>query len=746
MEDTQNHHLAVESRHGHPMLRGGRRGTYKHGFSHAQMESLAAICDTLIPSIPTENSPQKPADKDVESFYLLSGSQNGVPTQVAELIAKRVKSDGLLLARVTLWLLWTRLGTFILCGSASIKKEFPYLQSFPEIPQAKREQILLSWSRGSRFSFMKFFFKIFKICTLYIFYSMVDENAQNPTWNAIGYSPPAPNKSNSGRQPLDRGVIDACSSPGKNFPSLFQGTGFTVTEENLNGKKVWKIECDAVVIGSGSGGGVAAGVLAKAGYRVIVLEKGKYYARDDLTQLEGPSMDQMYESGGILSTNDTKVHIMAGSTVGGGSVINWSASIRTPPHVLKEWGKQHDLPLFESQEYQNAMNMVCERLGVQEGCERENFQNSVLRKGCAKLGYNVENVPRNAPENHFCGSCCFGCRTGAKKGTDETWLVDAVEAGALILAGCRAEKVVHRPNIAGLRRAVAVGVVARLDDGGGERIFVQAKVTVTACGSMLTPPLLRASGLRNPNIGKNLRLHPVQMAWGYFPEGEPPDGKSYEGGIITAICKEGARWGQSGYGSINQTPALGPGSFAALVPWISGADMKARMRRYDRTAHVFALVRDRGNGSVMREKDVEYRLAESDRETMLEGLGRALRILIAAGATEVGTHRSDGFRLKVAGATEDDVEEFLRGCTRGRNRSVWSTSCSAHQMGSCRMGRDDVAGGVDWKGESWEVEGLFVCDGSVLPTAVGVNPMITIQSVALCISNAILQFLRNKKN
>lgn len=730
--------------HGHPMLRGGRRTSQSHGFSASQIKSLAAICDAFIPSVlPTKDL----QDPEVESFYRLSGSQNGIPEQVAELMAKRVKPIGLVMARCLLWLLATRLGTWMLCGSASLKEEFPYLQAFSDIKQGAREQIMLDWSRGRRFAFLKFAFKIFKTCCVFAFYTVVDENAENPTWKGIGYSPPEPetNSVASGR-PLEKGVIDLSSALEKDLPRLFQDRGFTVTEEeNFSGKeKAWKVECDAVVIGSGSGGGVAAGVLAKAGYRVIILEKGKYYARDDLTLLEGPSFDQMYESGGILPTNDGKVLVMAGSTVGGGSAINWAASIRTPPHVLKEWSKQHDLPLFESQDYQDAMNAVCGRLGVQDGCSKESFQNSVLSTGCAKLGFHFEKVPRNSTEDHFCGSCCCGCRSGNKKGADETWLVDAVDSGSIILAGCKAENILCQ-KIPAKRKQRAAGVVASFGVKERRRIFIQAKVTVAACGSLLTPPLLRSSGLRNPNIGRNLHLHPVQMAWGFFPENQEPTGKPHEGGIITTICKEGAKWEQSGYGTIIQTPAVAPGSFAAMIPWTSGLDMKDRMRKYHRTAHVFCLARDRGSGIVRGEKDIAYRLAESDKENLKEGLRRCLRILIAAGATEVGTHRSDGERLSVKGATDDEIEEFLNNQGKGR-RGVWPILFSAHQMGSCRMGKDEESGGVDWKGESWEVEGLFVCDGSLLPTSVGVNPMITIQSVAFCVAKYILQFLRTNSS
>ncbi len=149
------------------------------------------------------------------------------------------------------------------------------------------------------------------------------------------------------------------------------------------------IECDAVVVGSGAGGGVAAAVLAKAGYKVVVLEKGQYFARQDLSLLESPSLREMYENGGSIATSDGRLSIIAGATLGGGTAVNWSASFHTPPHVLREWSEEHELSLFASDEYAQAMETVCKRLSVQPNCNKENFQNSVLREGCTKLGYEV---------------------------------------------------------------------------------------------------------------------------------------------------------------------------------------------------------------------------------------------------------------------------------------------------------------------------------------------------------------------
>jgi long-chain-alcohol oxidase len=129
------------------------------------------------------------------------------------------------------------------------------------------------------------------------------------------------------------------------------------------------------------------------------------------------------------------------------------------------------------------------------------------------------------------------------------------------------------------------------NNGIPTKLRIEAKVSISACGALMTPPLLRSSGLRNRHVGRNLHLHPVSMAWGYFPDTNQITGKCYEGGIITSMHRVTDR-------TIIETPALGPGAFASLVPWESGRDMKERMRRYARTAHAFALVRDRAAGTV----------------------------------------------------------------------------------------------------------------------------------------------------
>ncbi|KAK7835097.1 long-chain-alcohol oxidase fao4a [Quercus suber] len=650
---------------------GREKGERVNSLSSWEMDSLIALCDTFLPSIDVSNLT---TDDSVVKFYTTSASMAGTPERVGALISDRLKHPKKWLMRVALW-----------------------------VSPQKREEIVLSLS-FSYFYLLRMLSKAMKILTLYAFFTQVDEKDNNLSWKAIGYSGPDPEFKTQTEQlkalkkigykesdeeedgskewfcgPLYRGLINLKQSRDMAANTLRRlGFPVSVLPQKTNPPSLSYpsliIQCDAIVIGSGSGGGVVAGVLAKAGYKVLVLEKGNYCDRKNLSLLEDPTMDQMYLSSGLLATDDMGVLVLAGSTVGGGSTINWSASIKTPQHVINEWCDHYELELFGSELYKEALDVVCEKMGVQSEFQDEGFNN-----------------------------------------------------------------------------VTATGVAFEFEYNGAKDIAViESKVTIVACGAISTPALLKKSGLKNGNIGKNLHLHPVTMAWGYFPDTPLPnvwpeeDKKSYEGGIMTAMSTVVANLDGSGYGAVIQTPSLHPGTFSILMPWISGTDMKNRMCRFSRTAHIFALARDKGSGTVVSPNSISYSMEVADEESLKKGLEKILRILAAAGAEEIGTHHCKGKTLNVKNVGSTEFERFVKEESSRALRGLSMPICSAHQMGSCRMGVDPKKSVVNQMGETWEVEGLFVADTSVFPTALGVNPMVTVQAIAYCTAQSALQVLRMK--
>ncbi|PIN26290.1 Glucose dehydrogenase/choline dehydrogenase/mandelonitrile lyase (GMC oxidoreductase family) [Handroanthus impetiginosus] len=749
-----------------------KKNVKKGPYSEGQMEALSALCDTLLPSIDVSDDLD---DDSVVQFYRASASMAGTPQRLAILLGEKIQHPKSYLSRLALWLLSTWFGTFILCGTKSLSGQFPYFQRFSQISLERRAQILLSWS-DSCFSLFRLLYTATKIFTLLVFFTQVNDEGGNVSWRAIGYhrpdltarKPAIENAHQSGDETPDR---QDCASDKEQFGPLHKGIiklnkskemalhklqklGFPISRQHSKKMKIkslkpsFIIKCDAVVVGSGSGGGVVAGVLAEAGYKVLVLEKGSYLARKNLSLLEGEAMDQMYLGHGILGTENMDILLLAGSTVGGGSTINWSASIRTPPHVIKDWSENYNLEFFDSKVYQKALDVVCEKMGVQMEIEDEGFNNMILRKGCENLGYPVETIPRNAPSDHYCGWCSLGCRDGRKNSVSETWLVDLVESGnGAILTGCEVIKVVMDQE-KGRKRATGVAFLFK-DEGVEETVIVESEVTIVSCGAICTPPLLKRSGLKNPNIGRNLHLHPVVLAWGYFPD--TPDGwpeaekRSYEGAIMTAMSKTGSNLEPFNYGGIIQTPSLHPGMFSALMPWRSGRDIKNRLLKFSRTAHIFALARDKGSGVVNSPTDISYKMVDSDQENLCEGFEKVLRILAAAGAEEIGTFHKKGRVLSVKQADKEEFERFVKEESLRPLKKLSSPICSAHQMGSCRMGVAPKGSVVSPKGETWEVEGLYIADSSVFPTALGVNPMVTVQAIAYCVGQSVLEYLGGKK-
>ncbi|HEX3214792.1 MAG TPA: GMC family oxidoreductase, partial [Actinomycetota bacterium] len=481
-----------------------------------------------------------------------------------------------------------------------------------------------------------------------------------------------------------------------------------------------ELACDVVVVGSGAGGGVVAAGLARAGLNVVVLEKGGYAAERDFTHQEGDAYRDLYLYAMTLTTDDLGCRIIAGSTLGGGTVVNYSTSFLTPPAVLAEWAEVSGVEAFASGEVAAAGAAVAARVGVTEGQSRPGVRDQLLERGLAKLGWHAGPLPRNVrgcPQDAGCGWCGFGCRVGAKQSTLVTYLEEAAAAGARLVVGADARRVLT----AGGR---AIGVEARTD--GGHRLVVRAQAVVAAAGAIETPALLLRSGLGG-QVGRHLRLHPGTAAMGVFDEPV----RWWEG-TLQARYSAQLRERLGPYAPIFETVPVHPGTAAVALPWRSAAEHRAQMERSANLSLVGVLCRDSGAGRVRVDRDgsprVRWRLAPADEARMAQGLAAAGEVLAAAGASEVfSVHRQRfAFRPGDPGAQRAWAEATRRaGFGGGR-----ATLASYHQMGSCRMGTDPASSAVGPDHQTHELPGLYVADASLFPTASGVNPMLSVMALA----------------
>ncbi|KAF2843546.1 long-chain fatty alcohol dehydrogenase [Patellaria atrata CBS 101060] len=523
------------------------------------------------------------------------------------------------------------------------------------------------------------------------------------------------------------------------------------------------LDTDVVIVGSGCGGAVAAKNLAEAGHRVVLVEKAYHWTSAHFPMNPDDAAQHLYMNNQLMASDDQSISVFAGQTWGGGGTINWSASLQTQGFVRKEWADE-GLTFFTSAEFQNSLDRVCDRMGVSTDNIQHNPANRVLLEGGRKLGYAVKPVPLNTGgKQHSCGYCSTGCPSCEKQGPVVSWLPDAARAGAEFIEGFDAQNVVF-DTIGGKKMATGVrGVWRSRDKGKGvngsgvisREVFINAKRVIVSAGTLQSPLLLLRSGLTNPQIGRNLKLHPVSLMGGIHKE----ETKPWEGSIITAVVHEFDNLDGAGHGVKIETSVGQPASFLVFFPWKGGLDFKVFASRLKHMTSIFSMARDIGSGYVYPEPStgqvkISYTVSPQDKKHILEGLIACAKIQYVAGAQEIFTAIPGVSRfIREKSNTNDDHEginnpkfqEWLAEIRRAGFPAPETPFTSAHQMGTCRMGVSPRNSVVDPKGQVWGTESLFVADASVFPSASGVNPMITNMAISDWISKGIAKGLKKEE-
>src|SRR6266404_5103779 len=485
-------------------------------------------------------------------------------------------------------------------------------------------------------------------------------------------------------------------------------------------EKETTLTCDVCVIGSGSGGGVAAGELAAAGKDIVVLEAGNYYDDADFDGAELAGFQRLYVEGGFAGTQDQSVGILAGECLGGGTVVNYCTSFRTPDDIRSEWAEA-GARWIAGAEYTRSLDAVCERLHVNREHNCVSAREQALERGLRALGWHVDRMPRNVTEceqGKICGYCGYGCAIGAKQSATKTWLADAQAKGARFLVGTRAERV---------RVEAGAGTGVEAVSKGGHRVSVKCKTVVVACGAIHTAALLLRSGLGNEHIGRHLHLHPVSNVFGIFEEEIRP----WEG-TMQAIYSDEHRFLTGNFGVKYETTALQPVIGVAVLPWRDPAQYRSLLAKLSHISAIGVLLRDRDGGRVTIDEEghpvSHYSLSNFDRAHLRSGFIGAARILEAAGARQVFSPHAKwcGYEPGRIGS----LDTF----TQAMDSAGWDSGplalFSFHIQGTARLGGSRKSSATNPDGEAWEARNLYAMDSSCFPSASGVNPMISIEAIA----------------
>jgi len=471
-----------------------------------------------------------------------------------------------------------------------------------------------------------------------------------------------------------------------------------------------ELQADVCVIGSGAGGSVLAAGLAARGRRVVVLEAGPYATRADFSQVEGEAYPMLYQDRFTRATADGSISILQGRSVGGGTTVNWTTCFRTPERVQAFWKDRFGLELGLDPHFE----AVEERLNIAEW-PINNQNNEVLRRGCEALGWEWGRLRRNVLGCADSGYCGLGCPYDAKQAMLITTIQDLLDAGGTLVAECEVLGLDHDG-----RRVTSVHGRSK-----GHAVNVRADRVVVAGGAINSPCLLLANDI-DPNglVGKNTFLHPVVAVGGIYDEviagwqGAPQSIGSHQ-----FIEREGV-------GFFMEVPPLQP--MLASAGFLGFGPMQHEfMSQLAHVCSIISLMADgfheaAPGGTVTLRADgrphVDYPISEGLAQAMKAAHIAMARVHLAAGVKVASTLHAEPVVME----TEADLER-LEDAPYG---TLWHSIFTAHQMGGCRMAAAASEGVVTPDHRVNGFDNLFVVDGSVLPTSLGVNPSETLYGLA----------------
>ena len=486
------------------------------------------------------------------------------------------------------------------------------------------------------------------------------------------------------------------------------------------------IQCDVCIIGSGAGGATVAAGLTQLGLDVVVLEAGEYHTQKDFDMDEAKAFQLRYQEQGLRSTDDVSIAILQGRGVGGSTTINWTSCFRTPPKILDLWQDKFGIQSLSTETLAAHFDAVEERLSIQNWQESLiNPNNQVLMRGAKKLGWDYATLRRNVKGCHNSGYCGMGCPTNAKQGMLVTHIADGLQNGMRLYANTEAEKIVVHNN-------KVEKIIVRMDVSKNGKIEsiqrnIYPKICVSSCGAINGPALfLRSNINHNDLVGTRTFLHPVVGLASIFTEAI----NGWYGAPQSVSSHHFIERGVDKVGFFFEAAPTHP-ILAATAATGFGHAQQEFMKKLSHASFLIALHRDgvvdgdnggtvsvTPSGRIKLQYPISTMLQESFRTSMQKGA----ELCLAAGATEVQSLHSPAVVMK----TTSDIQKLDQAFYGTLQHRIFT----AHQMGGLAMGADPKSSVVNDHLQHHQISNLFVVDGSVFPTSLGVNPSETIYAIA----------------
>ncbi len=478
-----------------------------------------------------------------------------------------------------------------------------------------------------------------------------------------------------------------------------------------------RITADVVIVGSGAAGAVLAKRMVEKGREVCVLERGLHVDPSDFTEDESKQFARLYADGGMQMSTDARFQVLQGKCVGGTTVVNNAVCFDLPDHVLERWNDGNGLDAgIDEAGLAAAFGRLREFMPVKRMDSRAHLAGGAVkfRDGIEALGLDrsgdFDVVEANMSDCLGSGYCNIGCPLGRKlSALDYTLpMAQSEHPDALkILSECSVERITPR-------NGSAAEVECKLSDG--RKLSVSANTVIVSAGALASSLILQRSHLGGPNAGRGLSFNLGAPMTGEFAEKLD----SFRGLQISHYLRT-----PGDDGMILETWFNPVGAQSLFMPgWFR--DHYRNMRHYDRMACTGSVVGTRSDGRVSLDwrgrMKLSYDPHPDDLSRLVAGLKLAGRIYLAAGATRV---MPTTFRF-LPYSTPESLEDLDAQVVDNTDIQLHSS----HPQGGNAISRNRSRGVVDPDFSVPNAPGVYVCDASVFPAAITVNPQLTVMALA----------------